>query len=884
MALRLPHCPLKRLFGISTVREAICRLALVLGLFGIAFGGWRLTRPVAEPPMIGSAAKNSLDLLAQSLLADITRIVQPAITRTEMLAGDPRVRTALLGAHDSLPVEICNKAVLNSTDVDAVALFDQQGKILAINTKYASGQSIDPRRIERVLQQNFSDRPIIQQCVRGPGDERVLEFQTQCDITPALFDSTGLSVAYSAPVRESASGEKLGVVSSRLRFERLTDLIRSREVDGGIISIDFVTDEGDYFSEENNSGRLKQSIPRSELAAEIAPLVAGKAESVTLRRGGTFIRLYRLEKFATMTGRGIQVMIVADESWLAKEADQASKLAGVGSVACGLALLLLGGTIWGLASLRRSARSNAALASMVENSCDAVLGETRDGRINSWNQAAEQILGYSVAAALGRTVEFLLAPEQIEPFLRIRDQVQQGQPCPSFDTTFVHRDGHPVEVSLSVSPIKDEGGRVIGISKIVRDISHRKRMERELATRDEQLRQSHKLEAVGSLAGGIAHEFNNLLQVVRGYGEYAMEGLPHDEQRYQDLEQVLKAADRATTLTRQLLGFSRRQTLERVTFPHQEVVKDLVQLLRPIIGEHIELEITLDATAEPLHADRTLLQQMLLNLCINARDAMPDGGRLTIHTRQVAINQNYCDVHAGLKPGRYLTFSVADNGSGMLPDVKARIFEPFFTTKGVGRGTGLGLAMVYGCVQQHGGIINVYSEPGMGTTFRIYLPLAADATPVVSDAIAPKVRGGNETILVAEDEQLVRALTVRILKKAGYTVLEAADGLESVEVFRANASRISLVLLDAVMPKLTGLHAFERIKAARPDIPVVFCSGYDPEAGPVQSLVDHNRRLVQKPYDPDTLLRIVREEIDASLLAEDENSLFGEVLLEEVSA
>ena len=345
-----------------------------------------------------------------------------------------------------------------------------------------------------------------------------------------------------------------------------------------------------------------------------------------------------------------------------------------------------------------------------------------------------------------------------------------------------------------------------------------------------------------------------------------MTGLPASDPRYQDLGQVLKATDRAATLTEQLLGFSRRQVLERVHVDSHEVISDLVKMLRPLIGERIDLRVSLAKDAGSLHADRGLLQQMLLNLCINARDAMPNGGRLTLKTQRIDLSAKYSELHPTVKPGSYVMFSVADTGCGIPPDLKERIFEPFFTTKGVGKGTGLGLAMVYGCVQQHGGIINVYSEPNLGTTFKICLPSAAESGAAPKERTNDQAIGGNETILVAEDESMVRDLAVRILTRAGYSVLVAADGAEAVELFEANADKISLALLDAVMPNLTGHEAFDRIKLKSPDLPVVFCSGYDPETGQVKRLIDEGVRMVQKPYDPDVLLHIIREVLDAQYL------------------
>ncbi|MGH7134620.1 MAG: ATP-binding protein, partial [Pirellulales bacterium] len=333
-------------------------------------------------------------------------------------------------------------------------------------------------------------------------------------------------------------------------------------------------------------------------------------------------------------------------------------------------------------------------------------------------------------------------------------------------------------------------------------------------------------------------------------------------------DQVMKAADRATTLTRQLLGFSRRQVLERTNCDPREIVADLVKLLRPVIGEHIELDVSLAPDASRVFADRGLLEQMFLNLCVNARDAMPNGGRLVLKTERVELSQKYCELHPTATPGSYVLFFIADTGHGMTPETQSRIFEPFFTTKEVGRGTGLGLAMVYGVVQQHGGLINLYSEVGIGTTFKIYLPIGNGAASAAAIAETLPAEGGHETILVAEDEPMVRNLAVRILTGAGYSVLAAADGAEAVNLFESHAGSIHLALLDAVMPKLTGREVFDRLKLLKPALPVVFSSGYDPDMGQIKSLRSKGLRMVQKPFDPDVLLRAIRESLDARDVAE----------------
>jgi PAS domain S-box-containing protein len=487
-----------------------------------------------------------------------------------------------------------------------------------------------------------------------------------------------------------------------------------------------------------------------------------------------------------------------------------------------------------------------------------------DGELLEVNQPALDFRGLTQADVVGRalweTPWFDISSEVREETRQAVRQAAAGV-LVRRELTIQDGQGGVRTFDHTLKPVTDGAGVVQLVISEGRDITDQIKMEH-------QFRQAQKMEAVGMLAGGIAHEFNNLLQAVCGYTKLALEGLPPVEQPYQDLQLVLRSADRATALTRQLLSFGRRQVLERTQVDPNQVVVDLVKMLRPLIGENIEVRTLLATELSAIDADAGQLQQVLLNLCINARDAMPAGGRLTLRSQQVSLSEEFCACHPGTKVGRYVLLSVADTGSGMTADVRARIFEPFFTTKEPGRGTGLGLAMVYGMVVQHGGIIDVYSEPQLGTTFKLYLPIAGDRDLAHDECGTQQAVGGQETILVAEDEPMVRDLAVRILSRAGYTVLQAADGAEAVELFRDHVSEISLAVLDAVMPKLTGHQAYERIRLENPQLPVVFCSGYDPETGQVKPLVEQGMRMVQKPFDPEVLLRVVREVLDASILVE----------------
>ena len=509
---------------------------------------------------------------------------------------------------------------------------------------------------------------------------------------------------------------------------------------------------------------------------------------------------------------------------------------------------------------RRLAESEARFQSFMDNSPAVAFVKDDAGRMIYANRLCEQLF-FKGAEWLGKT-DAELWPTETARQLRENDLAvlaanqasEMVESVPMSDGTVRH--WHTYKFPMQES----SGQRCLGGMAV--DITDRRAAEESLRKRDEQLRQSQKMEAVGTLAGGVAHEFNNLLQAMQGYTRYAMEDLDAGDQRYQDLEQVLKASERATMLTRQLLSFSRRQTLEFADVQLNQAVQDLMKMIRPLIGEHITVQLLLSPQSTNIHADLGHLQQVLMNLCVNARDAMPDGGTLTIKTEGMFVRDSHQEVHPDLKPGGYIVLTVADTGCGIQPQHKEHIFEPFFTTKEIGKGTGLGLAMVYGIVQQHGGLVRIYSEPGYGSTFKIFLPAVdRNVVPQVSEPIRALARG-TETILVAEDEPLVRSLTVRVLQGAGYETLVAKDGEEAIQLFEANADRISLAVLDVVMPRRSGREVYERIRQLNPNTQAIFCSGYDPETGQVDFVKDVGLRLIQKPFAPEVLLQAIREVLD----------------------
>jgi PAS domain S-box-containing protein len=419
------------------------------------------------------------------------------------------------------------------------------------------------------------------------------------------------------------------------------------------------------------------------------------------------------------------------------------------------------------------------------------------------------------------------------------------------------------EKMITFIPVRLEGGENLMACE---DITDLKRAEEALHQTQEQLRQSQKMEAIGGLAGGIAHDFNNLLTVIKGYAELSCLGLDTSDSLRGNIEEILKASERATNLTRQLLAFSRRQILELKVLNLNSLIQDLDKMLRRILGEDIDLLYHLSDNIGKVKTDPGQIEQVILNLAVNARDAMPSGGSLTIETSSVELPGAYARTHIDVSPGHYVMLSVSDNGSGISPEVRERIFEPFFTTKEKGKGTGLGLSTVYGIVRQSGGHIHVYSEPGLGTTFKIYLPRVEEEEDILQtedDGIS--LLTGNETILLVEDEPSVRELAARILRDKGYQVYEAPDGREALAIAQRHPERkIHLLLTDVVMPGMSGREVADRLKRSTPDIKVLFISGYTDNAIVHHGVLDKGVNFIQKPFTPEALARKVREALDRS--------------------
>ncbi len=429
----------------------------------------------------------------------------------------------------------------------------------------------------------------------------------------------------------------------------------------------------------------------------------------------------------------------------------------------------------------------------------------------------------------------------------------------------VHRllmkDGRVKYVTEQCETAYDQDGKPLRSIGTIQDISGQKKLE-------DQLRQAQKMESIGTLAGGIAHDFNNILSAIIGYGSMTQMKMDSNDPLKHNVEQMLEAADRAAQLTHSLLAFSRKQALRMRPFDLNEVIRKVERLLVRLIGEDIEFGTCLSATALTIMADSGQIEQVLMNLATNARDAMPKGGMLAIRTERSIIDSEFVKMHGCGRPGEYALVSVADTGIGMDAETQKKIFEPFFTTKEVGKGTGLGLAMVYGIITQHEGFVNVYSEQGKGTTFRLYLPLTSSPESGEKKELAKEhPAGGTETILLAEDDEAVRILTKTVLEEWGYTVIAAIDGEDAVNKYKENRDKIRLLLFDLIMPNKTGKEAYEEIRAIRPDIKVIFSSGYAPDTIREKVSLGDEVLVVNKPVSPLELLKKVRSLLDEKVIA-----------------
>jgi PAS domain S-box-containing protein len=502
------------------------------------------------------------------------------------------------------------------------------------------------------------------------------------------------------------------------------------------------------------------------------------------------------------------------------------------------------------------------LAAIVESSEDAIVSVGLDGAITSWNLGAERLYQYSATEALGASIFVIVPPSRLAEERGVLDRVMRGEVVRQYETERRRKDGSAVEVAVTISPIRDAAGAVVAVAKIARDLTAQRGAEASHRKLEEQFRQAQKMEAVGRLAGGVAHDFNNVLSVILSYADLALDDLKPGDPMRDDMGEIRTAGRRASELTRQLLAFSRQQVLQPQVLDLDASVTGMGRMLRRLIGEDVELTLVAAGGLGRVLADPGQIEQVVMNLAVNARDAMPDGGKLTIETVNVELDATYVSGHVGVVPGRYVMMAVSDTGTGMDAATRARIFEPFFTTKAVGKGTGLGLATVFGIVQQSGGHVGVYSEPGHGSVFKVYFP-RTDKAPAMSHAAGPpEALHGSETILLVEDEAQVRAVASSILRRHGYRVLEASNGVDAQVISDGFATEIHLLLTDVVMPQMSGRKLAEKLAPRRAEMRVLYASGYTDDAIVHHGVLAEGVAFLQKPFTPESLSRKVRQELD----------------------
>jgi two-component system, cell cycle sensor histidine kinase and response regulator CckA len=510
-----------------------------------------------------------------------------------------------------------------------------------------------------------------------------------------------------------------------------------------------------------------------------------------------------------------------------------------------------------VADITARKRSEEALANSMSNLQELVAASPLatmmldlDGRVMLWSPAAEDLFGWRANEVLGRVLPHV-PPSELPEVREVLRRVGRGEVISGMELRRQNKEGRSIQAELYAAPQRDAAGHIIGVIEQMADITTRRQVE-------EALLQTQKMESIGRLAGGVAHDFNNMLTAISGFAQLLIQDLPPGTQEHENAEAIRRAASQAASLTQQLLAFSRRQVLQPRILDPNETVRGMEPMLRRLIGENVDLGIHLHSSEGRIRADPAQLEQIVLNLTVNARDAMPNGGRLTIETGRAVFDTAYTAEHFAVNPGDYLMLAVSDTGIGMDRATRAHVFEPFFTTKERGKGTGLGLATIYGVVRQSGGHIWLYSEPGQGTTFKVYFPVVKDELSE-PEVVLPDVAGGTETILLVEDERGVREFAQAILVRKGYTVLAAADPREALAIVESQDGPIDVLVSDVVMPVLSGPELARRVLEARPGIRVLFLSGYTEELIQSEGRLSGMDAFLSKPFTAEDLARKVGE-------------------------
>jgi two-component system cell cycle sensor histidine kinase/response regulator CckA len=511
--------------------------------------------------------------------------------------------------------------------------------------------------------------------------------------------------------------------------------------------------------------------------------------------------------------------------------------------------------------------SEARFHRLAESGIIGIAVSDMSGNILEANEAYLKLIGGTRRELLDGTLRWtdLVPPEHSHLVELAGQRLRDDGVAPPWETETVRKDGTRVPILVGLATLDHPRCLAVTIDLTAQRHAEvaRAKAEEALRNTEAQLRQAQKMEAVGRLAGGVAHDFNNLLSVILSYGDFLLEDLAADDPIRDDVEQMTIAGKRAADLTRQLLLFSRQQVLETQVLDLNTLVSDMRKMIQRVVGEDVEVVALPNAKASVVLADPGSLEQVIMNLVVNARDAMPTGGKLTIETSDVELDQDYVEAHLGAHLGPHVVLSVSDNGLGMDHEVQTRVFEPFFTTKELGKGTGLGLSTVFGIVSQTGGHVGVYSEPSQGTTFRVYLPSAGPVHGSAPDGVITETLGGNETVLLVEDEEQVRVVACTVLRRHGYQVLEARNAGEALLICESHPGDIHVLLSDVVMPQMSGPQLAKRLAPMRPNMKILYMSGYTDDAAVRHGLVERGVAFLQKPLTPTMLTRKVRQVLDS---------------------
>ena len=513
------------------------------------------------------------------------------------------------------------------------------------------------------------------------------------------------------------------------------------------------------------------------------------------------------------------------------------------------------GTLQDITERKQAEKDRTRLVTAIEQAAEMVIITDADGTIVYVNPAFERVTGYSRNEVIGRNPRILKSGHQdIASYKRLWETIADGRTWNGF---LINRrkDGRIIHTEATISPVKDMVGNIVNFVAVQRDVTEELKLQTQLA-------QAQKMEAVGILAGGIAHDFNNLLQVTLGFSEILLEEKKESDPAYKDLQKIFQAATSGAELVQQLLTFSRRVEPRTVRLDLTKPIMQVKKLLNRTIPKMIDIRINLSGDLAEVDADPTQIKQILMNLAVNARDAMPEGGTLTVTAKNDTLDSEYAKTHPGVIAGDYVLLAIADTGTGMEATTIEHIFEPFFTTKELGRGTGMGLAMVYGIVKQHGGHITCHSEMGRGTTFKIYLPAIKEKIEPATESLEDMPALGTETVLLVDDEDSVRELGSRILTRSGYTVLTAADGEEALDLYTREENGIALVILDLIMPTMGGIDCLKRILQINPRERTLIASGYSGDTSIKECLDLGAKGFVSKPFRYKELLKQVRKTLD----------------------